>query len=79
MSLIPEARISDRDELAEQVERKEARIVELEKALEPFAREANAWADDYPDDTALPVTTAASDGLTVGDMRRALKALGYQP
>jgi hypothetical protein len=52
----------------------EARVRELEEGLRPFAREADAWSEDYSDNETI-LTTAASDGLTLSLFRRARELL----
>lgn len=52
----------------------EARIAELEKALEPFARDT-----DYRITNDTPVTIRMVDHLTVGDLRRAAALLTGNP
>ncbi|MGO4673014.1 hypothetical protein AB4Z40_08950 [Bosea sp. 2YAB26] len=56
-----------------------ARVAELEGALKPFAREADEWHEDVPDDyrilCAEPGAETANHGaesvFTIGDLRRA--------
>lgn len=60
----------------------EANAARMREALEPFAVEANGWADMWHDDY-IPVLTPATDdegynekaAFTVGDLRRARAAL----
>ena len=63
-----------------------ARVAELEGALKPFAREADEWHEDVPDDyrilCAEPGAETANHGaesvFTIGDLRRA-RALTGEP
>lgn len=60
---------NDADELAAA----KARIADLEKALEPFAREAKRCASIQPDSFA-----PASVRLTIGELRRAAALLNKE-
>lgn len=51
---------------------REARIAELEKALEPFAELGESYDESFADDHEA---TFADDDLTVGDLRRAAALL----
>jgi hypothetical protein len=55
------------------------RIAELEAALEPFAKRADAWNDDVPDEERWTICNGEGDciayDLTPGDFRRARNVL----
>lgn len=63
-----------------EVETLRAEVKRLREALEPFAREADAYSDlDADDDHQRLEWGAGSTEYTVGDLRRARKALSAKP
>lgn len=59
----------------------QVRIHQLEKALEPFAKEANAWSDHISNSYRPGITeprqkqSCAKAEFSIGDLRRAAKLL----
>lgn len=80
----PDLLVSEWSNERTRAEAAEAKLKAMGEALEPFAREADNWADDVPDDYrslcfepgAKNAHPGSETAFTVGDLRRARRATG---